>query len=378
MRGLGEAQFCDRRSIWISVTFVVGALLTLFFALNVKPFEPVGPELLHNPGLGEGLEGWRSYGPSGAVEVDGVGGVRLRLDDPAKSVGLTQTRRDLGGYARLILSGELACENVVPGKRGWEKARLILSSHDDQGKWLPAPHVVANLTGTRDWRQYSEVFKPVAQAREWRISLQLPRASGTLSARALSLHEAAENPVFSRGRLVAFCFWPMFLAVLLLPRIRGRASRLLKACALLTLLIILWGTLMPAETKTEIFSESRKVFKQLQEKSTESLKTASDKSDKSDSPLEASVDQAKLGHFLLFALLAFLLALVSAAQSGVFLIVELFQTAAVTEMLQFFVEKRTPLISDLGIDMAGVLLGLFLIWIIRKLAPVAQKDEPDG
>lgn len=375
----GGQSRLGRRELKLLVFFALATLATILFALNTPPYLPIGPELLRNPGLADGLEGWKVQGEREAVQADGRGGVSLRLADPARSLGLTQVRHDLGGYPRLMLSADLACTGVEAGKRGWEKARLVLSSHDEQGRWIPASHVVANLTGSLGWQRYAEVFTPVPQARQWRVSLQLPRATGHLEARALSLREAGENYVFGAGRFLAFTFWAIFLLVLLKGRFTGEGGYFFKGAALLTLGFILWGTLMPVQTRTEVLAEGNRVVRELRQRfmaepaRVESLQEPAVQTaglSRAAAPeLEIGSDQAKAGHFLLFALLAFFLG-ISLRHGGGWLplAVELFQLGAVTEMLQFFVEKRTPLVSDLGIDMAGGALGLILALGVSRLA----------
>jgi len=43
--------------------------------------------------------------------------------------------------------------------------------------------------------------------------------------------------------------------------------------------------------------------------------------------------------------------------------------AGATELLQFFVEGRSPSVFDWVIDMAGAVLGLFLVYLLSRVSP---------
>jgi len=69
------------------------------------------------------------------------------------------------------------------------------------------------------------------------------------------------------------------------------------------------------------------------------------------------VDITKVAHFVLFALLAFLLRLTSPARPVRMLMLDLFMLACATELSQFFINDRSPLFTDVMIDMAGGVMG---------------------
>ena len=57
-------------------------------------------------------------------------------------------------------------------------ARLILSSFDEKGLWVPAAHLVAALEGNRPRQRYANVFRVIPEAAELQVTMQLARASG--------------------------------------------------------------------------------------------------------------------------------------------------------------------------------------------------------
>ena len=85
---------------------------------------------------------------------------------------------------------------VAAGNESWHKARLILSSFDAKGRWIPGAHLVVALVGDHPWKRYAEVFQVIPEAEELRASIQLARATGTVWVRALSLREAMEKPLY--------------------------------------------------------------------------------------------------------------------------------------------------------------------------------------
>ena len=58
----------------------------------------------------------------------------------------------------LKLSADVKCDDVVPGEKPWNSARLMLVQSDgENGQWH-LPHVIAFLSGTHDWANYYSYF----------------------------------------------------------------------------------------------------------------------------------------------------------------------------------------------------------------------------
>jgi len=66
----------------------------------------------------------------------------------------------------------------------------------------------------------------------------------------------------------------------------------------------------------------------------------------------------KVGHFILFASLAFLCSIGRIGEKKLQLLLNLMLFAATTEILQFFVSYRTPTFRDWLIDVGGLICGL--------------------
>jgi len=77
-------------------------------------------------------------------------------------------------------------------------------------------------------------------------------------------------------------------------------------------------------------------------------------------------DITKLGHFLLFASLAWLLVRAWPERDWRVVLLDLLLLAAASELLQLFAVGRSPLFSDWLIDAGGIVLGLCLSGKVLK------------
>jgi VanZ family protein len=73
----------------------------------------------------------------------------------------------------------------------------------------------------------------------------------------------------------------------------------------------------------------------------------------------------KSGHFVLYGLLGISLAVAFPARAWRTLMLELGMMGGATELLQFFIEGRTPLVGDWLLDLAGAGAGLGLVTLVN-------------
>lgn len=345
--------------------FALLALTTLLFSY-FEAYLPVGPELLQNADFELGLKNWQRGPAKEAAVLLGGGKVLLLSTDSSKFIHITQKISDPQKYRLLRLSGEIRTRQVKAGKKDWQKARLILSSHDSKGQWLPASHHVALLTGSKPWRHYAEVFKLIPEAEELQVSVQLPMATGTMWAKNLSLREVVERPSYTVGKWVGIVCWSLFLFWLLLPHLA--APNIVKRIAiLLTVVAVFVGTMTTGDQQHKIQKDSYVTLQKMTtEKSTQEIN-----SDYQHYQIEQQVDKkkldiTKLGHFMVFALLALCLSITFPAVGQKYLLIDISMLAGATEFLQFFIEGRTPLFNDWLIDTSGAILGLGLVFTWKR------------
>ncbi len=316
---------------------------TIAFFMLYDRYQVVGPQLLGNPDFNQGLEGWEQAG-RGRVEVQ-AGGVILEVREPGSGVALRQTLSEPGRFRLLRLSGELEARAIHPGPRFWQQGRLVLVSLNDKQRMLPVPHLVADLAGNRAWATYRQVFSVPRRATELQVRLQLIGATGRLAVRWVGLHEVEERPGYRWYRSLGLALWSVALVWLVWPyrnRLRFDRAHLLLYLAVLGVFV---GTLMPVELKQPMEKQMIAVLNSLLPVLEHRL--TSDSINKS-------------GHFLFFAMLAFGAVRVGVGQRPWGIGMGLVLLAALSEVLQFFVEGRRPRLTDLLVDALGIALGMAL------------------
>ncbi|MFK7779189.1 MAG: VanZ family protein [Gimesia sp.] len=338
------------------IFFLFLAVATLYLGVWYKRYLPVGSALLPALQLDNKNSTWHSYGLQGAVIQESAEVVRLHSNDPTKSVGLKFPITEPSRFHYLQLSADLRTENVVAGKQSWQKARLLLSSHDAKGKWLPQHHHVVTLEGDNPWQHYTEAFTISDTAAQLRVGVQLPRATGTLWVRNLNLQEVVVKPVYWYGSYVIELIWSFFLLWLLAPYFNRGSRWLLRGGLSLVLMLTFVGILLPGNLKVQMLAQGKEWLQSCTQIWSQNVS--------SDAVTGVALlpwfDVAKLGHFLIFALLARVLVFAWPERNRYYILTDLLMLAAATELLQLFVVGRSPLFTDWLIDGGGIVLGLCL------------------
>ncbi len=355
-----------------TVIFLLLTLATLLFVASVERYRPVGEELLLNPDFRLGLQDWQARGPAGAISLLGNGRVELLSDSSRHTVDLAQTIRGLESSGHLQLSAKLSSEAVVPGTKGWHRARLVLVRYAENDRWLKLLDQVAALTGDTDWRRFRKTFRLEEQAVKTQVVLQLPHVTGRLRAGELSLRRALLDPLFTYGQVAAFLLWGGFLLALLRPYLQRRSGLVRRFSLVLVTATLFVGVLLPGTIKTELSGEIVQVSRQVKLQLDANIEPDLLKKVNSVRQLVGELDfqPSKAGHFVLFALLFMVLGLTRGELMLFEVYYDVLLLAATTELLQLFLAGRTPLVTDIFIDMAGALLGLLLLVLLRKVGAV--------
>lgn len=80
---------------------------------------------------------------------------------------------------KVIVSGWIKTEGVLPGKESWETALLNFEFVDTLFKHLdPYPQAAAELTGTNEWKEYRQTYEVMDSAYAIKLHMALGNATG--------------------------------------------------------------------------------------------------------------------------------------------------------------------------------------------------------
>lgn len=331
------------------IAVVVLTIGTMAFFNLYDRYELHGSELLSDPSFTEGFEKWK-LSDGGVARLTKDGTIILQATTLNKGVAVRQYLPDPTLYHGVRLEGELRTKNIKMGEENWHSGRLLLVSFDENQRMMSVPHVVVNLVGTHDWKAYQRVFTIPRNAVEVGVSLQIIGTTGELAARNLSVHQVQQRSHYPIYRAIGIVVWIFMLGWLSLTLLSQLRLNLPHFFLLLIALSVVLGVLMPSTLKLNMeryISTFFAYFNWLIPNINRFMEN----------------DPAKisdLGHFLLFTLLAMTTCWAYPTKTRFCVLLSLMCLAAISEVLQFFVEGRLPLIQDLLIDVAGLLMGMVL------------------
>ncbi|WP_197471679.1 VanZ family protein [Methylomonas koyamae] len=237
------------------------------------------------------------------------------------------------------------------------KARIILLSIDSNHKArYDYPHVLFSSDMNTNWNSFEKVFEIEPSAIQIRLSLELLNQRGVVAIKQLSLCPVEPNNAHTVIRRVLLLVWVLAIWFAMLPLLlehnTGNRRLLIGVCVLL----ILAGVLVPEVFKVKLgslFQTTALVDYHLNGLDIKRLVNFTFSL--------PSFDIFKIGHFLLFFALAVLDCSARENVTHFFFKIALF--AMVTEVLQLFVQGRTPSVGDALVDTIGSLLGVVLVWV---------------
>jgi VanZ family protein len=255
--------------------------------------------------------------------------------------------------------------NVSQGKRSWQSARLSLVGIDKNAKKMwRHPHMIKLSPQNKGWQRVSQVFTIPPDAVELIVGIEIMNTTGTVAARKLELASVSENNGFSTAANSLLILWGV--AFLWLGRNLHRlfSSKKIQGLFLIISASIAIGCCMiTGKVRNMILDQFQEMIKNLKNVLTESLIWYY-------VPQELQIDLTlspdKAGHFVLFAMLAFLVRIGRPQDRFAAQCFNLMLFAASTEVLQFYISGRQPGLTDWLIDVGGLMLGFFFAAIFRR------------
>lgn len=328
------------------VLFLVMVALTVVCGLKIEQYETVGPDLLTGQ--------WRFYaGDAGVAEKRGA---ELYLSSPdGESVSIRQDLDSLPPGQVVRLSGDMRCKGVKAGERLWNHARLLLVQWDGDMERMERPHVAVSLTGTVGWKHYGKYFTIGPDTASLSVIVQLSRCSGDFWVRNLRLHPMTQTAVYTRVKRAVLAGWGLF-AVCLLGSVLYRSPRKILPRVLLTGIFaaILVGAVIPADLKS-LWSDGLEAW----------VSTAGNVV-----AMMVSGNIARIGHFVFFFVFGAVLTLVLRHRGGMPAIEYLLMVAGGSEVIQTFIDGRSPFVMDFMTDVVGGVAGIALVILWRRMAGV--------
>jgi hypothetical protein len=335
--------------------FVILAIATIVSHTGLNQYEQAGPGLLTGD--------WK-FKPSATSRINITeNGLTLDSGDAQTVTSVYQDVAVIEHGTVLKLSADIKCDDVVPGKKPWNLARLLLVQNDGRNDRWDLPHTVAALTGTTDWKNHHAVFTVSPDTLKIQVIAQLSQSSGSLQIKNIQLYPVNETLIFRWARgIILFAWGAFFLLLVASCFLLGRKKILFRLLLISAFVAIIAGTTLPGEIKHQV---AGKIGAQI-DAGNESFKAA------------ILRDSAKVWHFCFFFLLGLILCLTLINVSWIQPLAIIMMLAGGTEIVQLYINGRTALLSDFFIDAAGGITGLILIRLFGMNKNIGRSEMKMG
>ncbi|MBP6058361.1 MAG: VanZ family protein [Nitrosomonas sp.] len=324
-----------------SFLFIFLAVATIAAHLWIDRYQQIGPDLLTG--------NWKIMASKNSWVDITENELTLFSRDSQTGAGAYQNLPMVEKGTMLIFSAEMKCDNVVLGKKPWNLARLILVQNNGKKDRWDLSHAVASLTDTHDWQSYRNSFYITPRTQGIWVAAELNQSTGSLQLRNLQLYPVSETQTYSRIRNIILFSWGAFFLLLtgscLFAEKRSMLFRVLLASAFISIII---GTSLPGNMKDSV---SHQIEMRID----------------TDSPAFKTVipwDLSKVWHVCFFFLLGLILCLMLKKQPDIQIMAIILMMAGGTEIVQLYIDGRTPLVTDFLIDAAGGIVGMVLIRLL--------------
>jgi len=318
------------------------AAATVFTHTRVDRYEKTGPDLLTGQWMGRPPEN----SPSRRADVK-ENAIALFSDDPKAGVNIYQEISGLDPGTILEFFADMKCEDVKPGEKPWNRARLLLVQNDHKKDRWDIPHLVASLAGTLGWETYRVFFPIHPETKKIRVIAQLSQSTGLLELKHIRLYPVSQARVYTWIRDGLLFLWTAFSFLLIGSCfVMGQKRMVLRVLLVSALIAIVFGTTMPGEMRTQVLND---------------IKTWVNPEPHPGNSSPDQWDLSKIGHFCFFAVFGLILCLMMPMVAAFQVMIIILLLAGGTETAQFLIDGRTPLLGDFFIDAAGGFSGIMLI-----------------
>jgi VanZ family protein len=359
----------------ILLLFFVATLLTIISHTLIGKYQNISPQLLLNPTFSENLKGWQVKGEKGIDVIVENGILTLESQNKLKQIEVFQELAVQNNEDKFRVGAEFRVANVVAGEKNWNKARLLFVQNRGEYPDYGLPHEAFSQIGTHGWKTYSEIFSIVKDCHVVKVDIQLIQSSGKFFIRNPVLFRVTVNPFYVFIKWLVLSLWLVFYLCLLQSYWQSAATKVFKIFLGITVLVLLIGITFPGRVKNDLRSDLLREIKTC----TVPVKQMVVKVDiiNISSLKILMVEITHLAHFLLFSLLAFLLIRGNAKGSVYHVLTYLALIASSTELMQIYIEGRSPRVQDFLIDMAGGGVIVLVWYLIGLRKPVQIRERKD-
>jgi hypothetical protein len=341
-------------ALWLAGLLVA---TVVFFEL-VAGWVPGGGELLTDGELQHGLQAWQVSAGASASPAP-FGGLVIESSSATAHAGIEQSFVYPEPCEYLQVHAELGVRNVVPGERGWQRARILLARRTKSGNWAVTTQPTLSFQGSLPVAAHEAVLPCPHRASRIYLRVELHQVPGRIELRSLSLKPVRESAVTVAGRWLAAAAWGLLGLALLLRLGPAPMASPARRPALWLAVPILIGVLIPASLR-------------------DALLTLVGLGGAEQGPGAMLAAPTTWGHALLFTLLAAALAAGRPALPLLRLAALLVSFALVSEVLQYFAPGRTPDLADLLVDLSGIAVGMLLGSCLGRLSARRRRLAPAG
>ncbi len=311
------------------ILFTCLALVTVVCHAYIERYEKTGHEMLSDH--------WIAYTSKDTKARIKKNELYLSSLNKNRGVSVQQNILNFVNGSILELSADIKCADVVPGKKSWHRARFLLVQNNGSKNMWNTSHVVAALAGTKKWKRYRNFFKIKHGIKKLIVYAQLVHSTGSLWLKNIQLVPVSQTNIYLWAKGTILASWALFALFLIGSCMYyGKKVIVLQIFLVFVFIAIIAATTISGDLKMRILNGIKSLVHGL--------------------PFNLS----KTGHFCFFALFGLVLSIF--LDHGLFFTVMLniLLVAGGTELAQFFIDGRTPMMWDFLIDSSGGLTGMAL------------------
>jgi len=335
-------------------------LLITWYSLSYYPrYIPISSELVQNASFSEKMQMWAFEGRK-SLMTQKHNTVSLKIIDKKDNQRISQSYGNLpaGSYR---VTADLQFDEIIQGKEPWQNAGIIIATYDENGIRNGSYNVFTS-SGSFDWHPVKAVIK-LNTSFETRLIVRMLNAPGELSVRNISLQKVMQSEYYNILRWVLITLWSLMAVTIIISIRHLTPSKVTLTLLLSTLFIALLGTLAPKHWVLELSAMLATLLPTTLITATESFF----QNQLSIPLLSQNAIFSKVGHFLVFLMLSIVTLLNFWRYSYLTLFTVLLYVVLLTETLQLLTQARSASMIDVGIDIAGILLGFFITGLIRLI-----------